>query len=153
MYMALQEQIRNISWAFIILTHPSVLQQLDFIIYTRGGGSWYFTPRSRGGLANFTPIAEMGHLISEPKFKIPTTPLPLVISDKSPRACKCVHIGIKGAHAELSYPVLPRADLFNIDPINSATQTIIIKWTACTNWSRTTPVRHQEPSVYKNQFF
>ena len=35
MYMALQEQITNISSAFIILTHPSVLQQLDFIIYTR----------------------------------------------------------------------------------------------------------------------
>ena len=46
---------RNIFWAFIILTHPSVLQELDFIIYTRGGGSWYFRPRSRGGLANFTP--------------------------------------------------------------------------------------------------
>ena len=62
-------------WAFIILTHPSVLQELDFIIYTRGGGSWYFRSRSRGGLANFTPIARMGHLISEPKFKIPTHPL------------------------------------------------------------------------------
>ena len=71
-----KEQIRNILWAFIILTHPSVLQELDCIIYTRGGGSWYFRPRSRGGLANFTPIAGMGHLISEPKFKIPTPPLP-----------------------------------------------------------------------------
>ena len=27
-----KEQIRNIFWAFIILTHPSVLQELDFII-------------------------------------------------------------------------------------------------------------------------
>ena len=27
-------------------------------------------PRSRRGLANFTPIAGMGHLISKPKFKI-----------------------------------------------------------------------------------
>ena len=35
------------------------------------------------GLANFTPIAGMGHLISEPKFKIPTPPPPLLISDKS----------------------------------------------------------------------
>ena len=30
-----------------------------------------------------TPIAGMGHLISEPKLKIPTTPAPLLISDKS----------------------------------------------------------------------
>ena len=58
-------------------THPSVLQELDFIIYTiRGGGSWYFKPSSRVGLAIFTPIAGMGHLISEPKFKIPTPPTP-----------------------------------------------------------------------------
>ena len=34
----LKEQIRNIIWVFIILTHPSVLQELDFIIYTRGEG-------------------------------------------------------------------------------------------------------------------
>ena len=68
-------------WVFIILTHPSVLQELDFIIYTRGGGSWYFRPSSRGGLTNFTPIAGMDHLISEPKFIIP--PPPLLISDKS----------------------------------------------------------------------
>ena len=26
--------------------HPSVLQELDFIIYTIGGGSRYFRPRS-----------------------------------------------------------------------------------------------------------
>ena len=58
----------------IILTHPSVLQELDFIIYTRGGGSWYFRPRSRGGSENFTPIAGMGHLISAPKFNFPTPP-------------------------------------------------------------------------------
>ena len=51
------------------------LQELDFIIYTRGGGLWYFRPRSRGGLTNFTPIAGMGHLISKTKFKIPP-PLP-----------------------------------------------------------------------------
>ena len=60
-----------------------------FIVYILsfiqdGGGSWFFRPRSGGGLANFTPIAGMGHLISEPKFKIPTpAPLPLLISDKS----------------------------------------------------------------------
>ena len=57
--------------AFIILTHPSVLQELDFIFCTRGGGSWYF--RLTGGLANFTPIAGMGHLISKPKFKASST--------------------------------------------------------------------------------
>ena len=34
---------------------------------TRGGGSWYFRPRSREELANFIPIAGMGHLMSEPK--------------------------------------------------------------------------------------
>ena len=39
-------------------------KNLDFIIYTRGGGSWYFRPRSRRGLENFSPIARMGHLIS-----------------------------------------------------------------------------------------
>ena len=39
---------------------------------------------SRGGLANFTPIAGIGHLISEPKFKISThPPPPLLISEKS----------------------------------------------------------------------
>ena len=76
MYWHYKKQIRNIFWAFIILTHPSVLQELDFIIYTWGGGSWYFRPRPRGGLANFTPIAGMGHLISESKFKIPTPPSP-----------------------------------------------------------------------------
>ena len=84
MYWHYKKQIRNIFWAFIILTHPSVLQELDFIIYTWGGGSWYFRPRPRGGLTNFTPIAGMGHLISEPKFKIPTPPSPpLLISGKS----------------------------------------------------------------------
>ena len=57
--------------AFIILTHPSVLQELDFIFCTRGRGSWYF--RLTGGLANFTPIAGMGHLISKPKFKASST--------------------------------------------------------------------------------
>ena len=71
MYMALQR----------IRTHPSVLQALDFIIYTRGGGSWYFRPRWREGWAYFTPIAGMGHLISDPKFKISAPPL--LISDKS----------------------------------------------------------------------
>ena len=29
---------------------------------------------TRLGLANFTPFAGMGHLISEPKFKIPPLP-------------------------------------------------------------------------------
>ena len=82
MYWHYKKQIRNTFWAFIILTHPSVLQELDFIIYTRGGGSWCFRPRLRGGLANFTPIARMGHLISKSKFKIPTPPH-LLISDKS----------------------------------------------------------------------
>ena len=43
----------------------------------------FFWPRSRGGLENFTLIAGMGHLIFEPKFKIPTPPLPLLIHDKS----------------------------------------------------------------------
>ena len=75
--MHYKEQIRNIFWIFIILTHPSVLQELDFIIYTRGRGSWYFRSSSRGGLANSIPIARMGHLISDPKFKIPTSPCPL----------------------------------------------------------------------------
>ena len=82
-YMALQRtQIRNIFWAFIILTHPSVLQEFAFIIYTRGGGSWYFRPRSRRELANFTPIAGMGHLISEPKFKIPILISPLDVCER-----------------------------------------------------------------------
>ena len=36
-----------------------------------------------GGLANFTPIARMGHHISEPKFKIPTPPPHQLIPDKS----------------------------------------------------------------------
>ena len=75
--MHYKEQIRNIFWIFIILTHPSVLQELDFIIYTRGRGSWYFRSSSRGGLANSIPIARMGHLISDPKFKDPTSPCPL----------------------------------------------------------------------------
>ena len=43
----------------------------------------FFWPRSRGGLENFTLIAGMGHFISEPKFKIPTPPPPLLIRDKS----------------------------------------------------------------------
>ena len=75
-------------WAFIILTHPGVLQELDFIIYTRGGGSWSFRPRSRGGLANFTVIAGMGHLICEPKFKIPT-PLPPANFSQVPNIVEC----------------------------------------------------------------
>ena len=85
MYIALQRT--EIFWVFIIVTHPSVFQELDFIIYTKGRGSWYFRSSSRGGLANFIPIAGMGHLISEPKFKIPTYPSPprLLISDKSLR--------------------------------------------------------------------
>ena len=78
-----KEQIRNIFWAFIILTHASVFEELHFIIYTRGEGSWYFRPRSRGGLATFTPIAGMGHLISELKSKFLRPPPPLLISDKS----------------------------------------------------------------------
>ena len=100
-----KEQIRNIFWAFIILTHPSVLQELDFITYTRGGGSWYFRSRSRGGLANFTPIAGMGHLISEPKFKIPTPLSPLLISDKSlKRVChERVLVGAHFGQSNFSY--------------------------------------------------
>ena len=56
------------------------MQELDFIIYARGGGggALYFRPSKRGGLANFTLIAGMSQLISEPKFKIPT-PLPPAI--------------------------------------------------------------------------
>ena len=34
----------------------------------RWGRSWYFRPSSRGGLANFTPIAGMGHLIQHGEF-------------------------------------------------------------------------------------
>ena len=67
-----------LSYSSLSSASPSMLLweswSSDFIIYTRGGGSWYFRPSSRGGLANFTPIAGMGHLISEPKFKIPTPP-------------------------------------------------------------------------------
>ena len=32
--------------------------------------------QGEGYIANFTPIAGMGHHISEPKFKIPTPPPP-----------------------------------------------------------------------------
>ena len=32
------EQLRNVIRVIIILTHPSVLQELDFIIYIRGEG-------------------------------------------------------------------------------------------------------------------
>ena len=54
-----------------------------FFQFFRWGGSCYFRPSLRGGFANFTPIGGMGHLICEPKFKIPTPPPPLLISDKS----------------------------------------------------------------------
>ena len=102
----LKEQIRNIIWVFIILTHPSVLQELDFIIYTRGGGSWYFRPSSRTGLANFTPIVRIGHLISEPKLKIPTpSPPPPLVSDKSLTSSSIVVVLIaKAGHVWVNWP-------------------------------------------------
>ena len=75
--------------AWNTLRAPGTFTNLEHFSFNsvRWGGSWYFRPSSRGGLANFTPIAGMGHLISEPKFKIPT-PSPLLISDKS--LIKCV---------------------------------------------------------------
>ena len=70
------------------MTHPSVLQELDFIIYTKGRGSWYFRSSSRWGLANFIPNCRNGspHLIPNPNLRFPP-PLPrcLLISDKSLR--------------------------------------------------------------------
>ena len=67
-----------------------------------------FRPRSWGGLANFIPIAGMGHLISEPKFKIPT-PLPsLLISDKSLRFYNilCTLFTIQQQYCALSTPTM-----------------------------------------------
>ena len=71
--------------AWNTLREPGTFTNLEHFSFNsvRWGGSWYFKPSSRGGLANFTPIAGMGHLISEPKFKIPTPLPPLLISDKS----------------------------------------------------------------------
>ena len=70
---------------FLVGLEYYTLKSLEHFSFNsvRWGGSWYFRPSSRGGLANFTPIAGMGHLISGPKFKIPTSPPPLLISDKS----------------------------------------------------------------------
>ena len=83
--MALQRTDQKYILSFCNTDSPWCMARTTvvLVIYTRGGGSWYFRPRSRGaGLANFTPIAGMGHLISKPKFKIPT-PSPLLISEKS----------------------------------------------------------------------
>ena len=54
------------------------LKSLEHFFFNsvRWGGSWYFRPSSREGLANFTSITGMGHLICEPRFKIPTPPPP-----------------------------------------------------------------------------
>ena len=68
-------------WLGILHLKDAILEHFSFNS-VRWGGSWYFRPSSSGELANFTPIAGMAHLISEPKFKIPTPP-PLLISDKS----------------------------------------------------------------------
>ena len=70
---------------FLVGLEYCTLKSLEHFSFNsvRWGGSWYFRPSSRGGLANFTPIAGVGHLISEPKFKIPIPPPPLLISDKS----------------------------------------------------------------------
>ena len=84
MYMALQRTDQKYILSFHNTDSPQCIARTRFYhLYKRGEG--HFRPRSRGGLANFTPIAGMGHLISEPKFKIPThpPPSPLLISDKS----------------------------------------------------------------------
>ena len=72
---------------FLVGLEYCTLKSLEHFSFNcvRWGGSLYFRPSSRGGLANFTRIAGVGHLISEPKFKIPTPPPPLLISDKSLR--------------------------------------------------------------------
>ena len=63
----------------------------------RWRGSWYFRPSSRGGLANFTPIAGMDHLISEPKFKIPTaTPPPPANFWQVPKLLYCCFSPVGG---------------------------------------------------------
>ena len=63
---------------FLVGLEYCTLKSLEHFSFNsvRWGGSWYFRPSLRGGLANFTPIEGMGHLISEPKFKIPTPPPP-----------------------------------------------------------------------------
>ena len=72
---------------FLVSLEYCTLQSLEHFSFNsvRWGSSWYFRKSSRGGLSNFTPIAGMCHLISEPKFKIHTPPSPLLISDKSLR--------------------------------------------------------------------
>ena len=74
---------------FLVSLEYCTLKNLEHFSFNsvRWGGSWYFRPSSRGGLANFTPIAGMGLLISEPKFEIPTPLPPLLISDKSHVPC------------------------------------------------------------------
>ena len=75
---------------FLVSLEYCTLKSLEHFSFNsvRWGGSCYFRPSSRGGLANFTLIAGMGHLISEPKFEIPTPPPPLLISDKSLKKSK-----------------------------------------------------------------
>ena len=64
---------------FLVGLEYCTLKSLEHFSFNsvRWGGSWYFRPSSRGGLANFTPIAGMGHLISKinPNLKFPP-PLP-----------------------------------------------------------------------------
>ena len=54
---------------FLVGLEYCTLKNLEHFSFNsvRWGGSWYFRPSSREGLANFTPTAGMGHLISEPK--------------------------------------------------------------------------------------
>ena len=75
---------------FLVGLEYCTLKSLEHFSFNsvRRGGSCYFRPSIRGGLANFTPIEGMGHLISEPTFKTPTPPPPLLISDKSLRKYK-----------------------------------------------------------------
>ena len=84
--MALQRTDQKYILSFYNTDSPSCIVRTRFYHLYKRGGSRYFRPRSRGGLANFTPIAGMGHLISEPKFKIPT---PLLISDNSLTVALC----------------------------------------------------------------
>ena len=81
--MALQRTDQKYILSFYNTDSPQCIARTRFYHLYKRGGSRYFRPRPRGGLANFTPIAGMDHLISEPKFKIPTPPPPLLISDNS----------------------------------------------------------------------
>ena len=72
---------------FLVGLEYCTLKSLEHFSFNsvRWGGSCYFRPSIRGGLANLTLIEGMSHLISKPKFKIPTPRPPLLISDKSLR--------------------------------------------------------------------